>query len=94
MLGLALALETSDAGESFASARVAVGCVSPFARRSAEAERLLTGPRSAVEGNLPAAADALADAAELVDDSEGSAEYKRNLIQVFLRRAFRKAVAG
>ena len=93
MLGLALALETPDGGENFTSARVAVGCVSPFARRSAEAEGLLTGSRSAVEGNLLRAADALADAAELANDSEGSADYKRNLIQVFLRRAFRKAVA-
>ncbi|MCZ6752876.1 MAG: hypothetical protein O7E51_13745, partial [Acidobacteria bacterium] len=73
-------------------ARVAVGCLSSCARRSAEAESLLAGSRSAVEGNLLRAADALADSAELVDDQEGSAEYKRNLIQVFLRRAFRKAV--
>jgi len=93
MLGLALVLETPDEGKSFARARVAAGCVSPFARRSAEAEGLLTGSRPEVEGNLLRAADALADAADLADDSEGSAEYKRNLIQVFLRRAFRKAVA-
>jgi carbon-monoxide dehydrogenase medium subunit len=94
MLGLALVLETPDAGETFTSARVAAGCVSPFARRSPKAEQLLTGSRSAVEGNLLAAADALADAAELTDDSEGSADYKRNLIQVFLRRAFRRAIAA
>jgi carbon-monoxide dehydrogenase medium subunit len=92
MLGLALVLETPDEGRSFTGARVAAGCVSPFARRSAEADGLLTGSRTAVEGNLLAAADALADAAELADDSEGSAGYKRNLIQVFLRRAFQKAV--
>ncbi|MGH9784519.1 MAG: FAD binding domain-containing protein [Terriglobia bacterium] len=92
MLGLALALDTPDDGESFTRARVAVGCVSPCARRSAEADGLLTGSRSAVEGNLLRAADALADAAELVDDQEGSAEYKRNLIHVFLGRAFRKAL--
>ena len=92
MLGLALVLETSDNGESFRGARVAVGCLSSCARRSAEAESLLTGSRSAVEGNLLRAADALADSAELVDDQEGSAEYKRNLIQTFLRRAFQKAV--
>ncbi len=94
MLGLAVVFETPDNGESFSSGRVAVGCVSSFARRSAEAERLLTGSRSDVEGNLLPAADALADAAELADDSEGSAAYKRNLIQVFLRRAFQKAVGA
>jgi len=92
MLGLALALETTDDGETFCGARVAVGCVSPCARRAAAAEGLLTGPRSQVERNLPLAAEALADAAELIDDQQGSAEYKRHLIQVFLRRAFLKAL--
>ena len=92
MLGLALALATADEGETFRDARLAVGCVSPCARRVAEAESLLTGPRSDIERNLPLAAEALADAAELIDDQQGSAEYKRHLIQVFLRRAFLKAM--
>jgi CO/xanthine dehydrogenase FAD-binding subunit len=52
---------------------------------------LLTGSREELEKRLPEAADTIADAAELVDDHEGSAEYKRHLIQVFLRRVFRKA---
>jgi CO/xanthine dehydrogenase FAD-binding subunit len=38
-------------------------------------------------------AQALADAADLVDDLEGSAEYKRHLIGVFLKRAFIKALS-
>src|SRR5215470_3891209 len=88
MLGLGLALETADGGEKFSSARVAVGCVSPCARRSAAAEELLTGARRDVERNLAAAAEAVADAAELIDDQQGSAEYKRHLIRVFLQRAF------
>ena len=58
------------------------------------AERLLTGPRAEVEKRLPEAAALIADGADLVDDHEGSAEYKRHLIGVFLRRTFRKAVAG
>jgi len=92
MLGLALALETADGGEMFRSARVAIGCVSPCACRSAAAERLLTGSRRDIERNLPLAAEALADAAELIDDQQGSAEYKRHLIHVFLKRAFVKAL--
>jgi CO/xanthine dehydrogenase FAD-binding subunit len=52
---------------------------------------LLTGSRGEVEKRLPEAADTIADAADLVDDNEGSAEYKRHLIHVFLRRGFRKA---
>lgn len=91
-LGLGLWLETPDDGRSFASARVAVGCVCPFPTRGAEAEQFLTGSRAEVEKRMPEAADAIADAADLVDDHEGSAEYKRHLIHVFLRRVFRKAL--
>ena len=94
MLGLALALETTEDGETFSRARVAVGCVSPCPQRSAAAESLLTGPRPEIERNLPLAAEALADSAELIDDQQGSAEYKRHLIRVFLRRAFVKALEG
>ncbi len=94
MLGLALSLETTDNGETFSRARVAVGCVSPCPRRSAAAENLLTGPRSEIERNLPLAAEALAEAADVIDDQQGSAEYKRHLIQVFLRRAFARALGA
>jgi carbon-monoxide dehydrogenase medium subunit len=91
-LGLGLWLDTPDGGRTFTSARVAVGCVCPFPTRAAQAEQLLVGSRTDVEKRLPNAADAIADAADLVDDHEGSAEYKRHLIDVFLRRTFGKAL--
>lgn len=91
-LGLGLWLETPDDGRTFASARVAVGCVCPFPTRSAEAEKFLTGTREEVEKRLHEAAEAIADAADLVDDHEGGAEYKRHIIHVFLRRVFQKAL--
>jgi carbon-monoxide dehydrogenase medium subunit len=91
-LGLALFIETPDDGRTFTSARVAVGCACPSPSRAPRAEELLIGPRPEVEKRLPEAADAISDAAELADDQEGSVEYKRNLIQVLLRRAFRKAL--
>jgi carbon-monoxide dehydrogenase medium subunit len=94
MLGLGLWLETPDRGRTFTAARVAVGCVSPFPSRTSAAEALLTGSRAEVEKRLPEAAGLIADRADLVDDHEGSAEYKRHLIGVFLRRAFLKAVSG
>jgi len=93
-LGLGLWLETPDRGRTFRAARVAVGCVSPFPSRALTAESLLTGSRAEVEKGLREAAALIADGADLVDDHEGSAEYKRHLIGVFLRRAFMKAVAG
>ena len=92
-LGLGLWLETLDGGESFTQARVAVGCVCPFPTRAREAEQLLTGARSLVEKRLPEAADSIATAAELIDDHEGGADYKRHLIHVFLNRTFRKALS-
>jgi carbon-monoxide dehydrogenase medium subunit len=91
-LGLGLWLETPDGGRTFTSARVAVGCVCPFPTRGTQAEKFLAGSRGEVEKRLPEAADAIADAADLVEDHEGSAEYKRHLIHVFLRRVFRKAL--
>jgi carbon-monoxide dehydrogenase medium subunit len=91
-LGLGLWLETPDGGQTFTSTRVAVGCVCPFPTRGTAAEKSLTGSRGEVERRLPEAADTIADAADLVDDHEGSIEYKRHLIHVFLRRVFRRAL--
>jgi aerobic carbon-monoxide dehydrogenase medium subunit len=93
-LGLGLWLETLDHGRTFRAARVAVGCVCPFPSRAVAAEALLTGSRAEIEKRLPEAAALIADGADLVDDHEGSAEYKRHLIGVFLRRAFLKALAA
>lgn len=94
MLGLALLLDVDDTERWVRAARVAVGSVSPTPRRSAAAEQLLVGPIAEVERRLVAAADLLADDAELLDDHEGSADYKRHLIRVFLDRLFRQLVAG
>lgn len=91
-LGLGLCLETPDNGARFTSARVALGCVCPFPARNPAAEEMLTGARALVEKRLPDAAAAIADGADLIDDHEGGAAYKRHLIGVFLRRAFRRAL--
>jgi len=94
MLGLALALDVDPAGGSIRSAKVAVGSVSPSPRRAPEAEALLVGSPSEAGGRVPEAAAALADAAELLDDLDGSAEYKRHLIGVLLRQAFERLSAS
>ena len=92
-LGLALVLEVDGSGRSIAKARSAVGSVSPKPCRSDQADALLVGPRDKVEKQLGDAAKVLADTADPVDDLEGSAEYKRHLIGVYLKRAFAKAMA-
>jgi carbon-monoxide dehydrogenase medium subunit len=80
MLGLALAARVREGALS--EVRVAAGSVSPTPRRSATAEALLAEDRVADAG------EALAGEAGLIDDAEGSAEYKRHLIGLELRRAW------
>lgn len=91
-LGLALRLEAVEGSANFAGARVAVGCVCPFPSRVPAAEALLAGTRAEIEKRLAEAAETIADSADLLDDHEGGAEYKRHLIHVFLRRAFFQAL--
>lgn len=90
-LGLALVLDVDR--DRIHRASAVVGSVSAMPTQSDSANVLLTGARSQVEKQLGDAAEALAQAANPVDDLEGSAEYKRHLIDVFLRRAFTKAVS-
>ena len=92
-LGLGLWLETSDDGRTFTAARVAVGCVCPFPSARPRPKSFSPGLARRSRSGCPKP-PRIADAADLVDDHEGSAEYKRHLIGVFLRRTFAKAVAG
>ena len=90
-LGLALVLDFD--GDTIKKATAVVGSVSAVPTQSNNANGLLTGVRSQVEKQLGDAAEALAEAADPIDDLEGSAEYKRHLIGVFLRRAFTRALS-
>jgi len=92
LLGLALVMNMDDAGSVVREATAVVGCVSPRPCRSEKAEALLLGPVDKVKGQLTDAGEALADAADPVDDLEGGADYKRHLIGVLLRRAFTQAL--
>ena len=94
LLGLALVIELDLDGGEIREARCAVGCVSPTPCRSSAAESVIAGPADAADERLQQAADALADEAALTDDREGSAEYKRHLIGVLLRRAAKKCLNG
>lgn len=86
-LGIALALTLDAEARSVVDARVAVGCIGPRPERLTAMEDLARGR---------ALADALADAEHLattaaesiqpIDDLHGSADYKRDMARVFLRR--------
>jgi carbon-monoxide dehydrogenase medium subunit len=90
-LGLALVLDVE--GEQIKNATAVVGSVSAVPTQSEKTNQLLAGSRADAEKRLADAGQALADAADSVDDLEGSADYKRHLIGVFLRRAFFKALS-
>jgi carbon-monoxide dehydrogenase medium subunit len=90
-LGLALVLDVD--GDTIKKATAVAGSVSAVPMQSDKANQLLAGPRAQVEKRLADAGEALAAAADPVDDLEGSADYKRHLIGVFLRRAFIKALS-
>ena len=90
-LGLALVLDID--GDTIKKATAVVGSVSAVPTQSDKANQLLAGSRAQVEKQLADAGEALAQAADPVDDLEGGADYKRHLIGVFLRRAFIKALS-
>jgi len=90
-LGLALVLDVE--GEQIKKATAVVGSVSAVPTQSEKTNQLLAGSRADAEKRLTDAGQALADAADPIDDLEGSADYKRHLIGVFLRRAFLKALS-
>ena len=76
-------------------ARVAVGSVGARPVRATAAEQMLTGAPVAEldEGLLMEAGERVAEAAAPVDDSNGSAEYKAQLVRVLVGRTFGQALA-
>ena len=75
-------------------ARIAVGCVGPRPVRVAAAEAALSGVSLGdVETAARAASVAAAERVDPADDLYGSADYKREMVAVFVRRALRIAVA-
>jgi len=90
-LGLALVVDVE--GDTIKQAKAVVGSVSAVPTQSDQANQLLCGSKQQVEKQLADAGEALAQAADPVDNLEGGADYKRHLIGVFLRRAFIKALS-
>jgi aerobic carbon-monoxide dehydrogenase medium subunit len=76
-------------------ARVAVGSVGVTPIRAREAELALTGIEALTppDDRLAACAEAAAHEAQPVADSNGSVEYKRQLVRVLTGRCVRKALA-
>jgi aerobic carbon-monoxide dehydrogenase medium subunit len=75
-------------------ARIAVGCVSPRPIRMTGAEaRLIGAPIVDLGEKAREVSDVAAAAADPADDLYGSADYKREMVAVFVRRAIRIAAS-
>jgi aerobic carbon-monoxide dehydrogenase medium subunit len=96
-LGIAVALGLNGDGPEAAriqDARIAVGCVGPRPARVAAAEaRLREVAVNQVDDVVGAVGDAAAEGVDPADDMHGSADYKREMVAVFVRRALRVAAA-
>jgi carbon-monoxide dehydrogenase medium subunit len=90
-LGVAVSLRL-EAG-MVAACRLFVGAATDRPTRLAAAEAVLTG-RVPEAGALRMAGDAAADEVDIIGDDQGSAEYKRELLRVYVGRAVLAAVAN
>ena len=93
-LGVALALTLDATHREVVGARIAVGCVGPRPQRFPAVERLACGRTvTDLRAGAEQLAAAVADAAQPADDLHGSAEYKRDMTRVFVRRALEVVAA-
>jgi aerobic carbon-monoxide dehydrogenase medium subunit len=90
-VGVAVALELS--GENVTRAGIALTGVGGSTIAAAEAARALTGRPLTADG-IGQAADLAAQAARPRTDHRGSAEYKRQMVRVFVRRLLGRALAA
>jgi carbon-monoxide dehydrogenase medium subunit len=74
-----------------AEVRVAVGSVGARAIRATAAEESLAGKPVGDTEALAAAAASAAEAAQAVEDANGSVEYKQQLVRVLVERCFKSA---
>jgi carbon-monoxide dehydrogenase medium subunit len=67
-------------------ARVVVGAAVPTATRCPDAERRLLGDLPVAQAAAEDVADAAVAGLDVIEDEDGSAEYKQHLVRVLLRR--------
>jgi carbon-monoxide dehydrogenase medium subunit len=90
-VGVAAHLELGADG-TVSRAGVALTAVTPINTKVTAAENVLVGSQPSDE-LFAAAGDAAAEASEPRDDVRGTAEWKRNVVRVFTRRALAAALA-
>lgn len=87
----AAALLSLDDTDRIVEARLAITAVAPVCLRVPEAERLLVD-QTASPASFEPAAEAAASAARPIDDVRASAEYRKAMVAVIVRRALERAL--
>ena len=85
------AVVTPGEGDVCEDIRIALGAVGVTPVHATQAEDLLRG-QPLTEDNIRAAAATVKDVVDPQDDYRGSAEYKRDIAEVFTRRAIQQAL--
>jgi carbon-monoxide dehydrogenase medium subunit len=88
-----LAVGLREEGDVVAEARICLGAVAPVPYRATEAESLLVGRPLTTETMLSAAA-AAAGGARPITDIRSSADYRTEMVKVFVRRALETLAEG
>jgi len=93
LVGVAFQAETDRAGEKLTRVAIGLGGVAPTPIRAPEAEAMLTGlKRNEVLKALPDAARAAVAVTSPISDIRASAEYRRAMVEVYVRRAGERVV--
>jgi carbon-monoxide dehydrogenase medium subunit len=91
-VSVAALVTLSDDGTTCREARIALGAVAPTVVRATAAEAALKG-QALTDEAIRAAAATVPAAVDPLSDYRGSAEYKRDMTEVFARRALTEARA-
>ena len=89
VVGLAVAVTVT--GQILTKARITIGAAAPTPMRAREAEDFLRG-KSISDDLLAEAGVIAAGESKPISDIRGSAEYRRDLVRVFTKRALHKAI--
>jgi carbon-monoxide dehydrogenase medium subunit len=93
LVGVAFQAETDEAGEKLVRAAIGLGGVAPTPIRAPEAEAMLTGlPCEEAMKMLPRVAKTAVAATSPISDVRATAEYRKEIVEVYVRRAGEKAI--
>ena len=93
LIGVAALIVKEEGGGRCREARIALGAAGPSAFRTGRAEAMLRGTALDAAA-IEAAANAAAEEADPVSDLMGSADYRRRMVRVWVRRLLTSLAGG